>query len=118
MITAGEMVGKAFGFQPVSSTKSYEAYAAQKHREQVRSDKIDELTVLALKAHDTGKSGAYSGMLKELRAWNDKMRAEGKPMMIIKLQDVQRRVLARRRQNRATPKQQEKGAYQSAVWGI
>lgn len=117
-LSGSEAVGKALGFQPVSSTKSYDAYAAGKHADQVRSDKIDELTVLALKSFDTGKPDGRIAMMHELRAWNKRMQAEGKPHMLIQPKDVLRRVKSRRRENRATPKQRQKGAVQMATWGV
>ena len=117
-LSGSEAVGKALGFQPVSSTKSYDAYAAGKHADQVRSDKIDELTVLALKTYDTGKPDGRIAMMQELRVWNKRMQAEGKPHMLIQPKDVLRRVKARRRENRATPKQRQKGAMQMAAWGV
>lgn len=116
-LSGAEAAGKALGFQPVSSTKSYDAYAATKHADQVRSDKIDELTVLALKTVDTGEPAGRQGMLRELRTWNKRMKAEGKPHMLITLKDVMRRVKARRRENRATPKAMQKQRAQAAVWG-
>ena len=96
-LSSGESFGKLLGFQPVSSTKSYDAYAATKHADQVRSDKIDELTVLALKTYDTGDSAGRREANRELREWNERMKAEGKPHMLITLKDVMRRVKARRR---------------------
>ena len=117
-LSGSEAVGKALGFQPVSSTKSYDAYAAGKHADQVRSDKIDELTVLALKSFDTGKLDGRIAMMQELRVWNKRMQAEGKPYMLIQPKDVLRRVKSRRRENRATPKQRQKGAVQMATWGV
>lgn len=117
-LSGSEAVGKALGVQPVSSTKSYEAYAAGKHADQVRSDKIDELTVLALKSFDTGKPDGRIAMMQELRVWNKRMQAEGKPHMLIQPKDVLRRVKSRRRENRATPKQRQKGAVQMATWGV
>lgn len=116
-LSSGESFGKLLGFQPVSSTKSYDAYAATKHADQVRSDKIDELTVLALKTYDTGDSAGRREANRELREWNEKMKAEGKPHMLITLKDVMRRVKARRRENRATPKAMQKRERQQAVWG-
>ena len=117
-LSGSEAVGKALGFQPVSSTKSYDAYAAGKHADQVRSDKIDELTVLALKSFDTGKPDGRIAMMQELRVWNKRMQAEGKPHMLIQPKDVLRRVKSRRRENRATPKQRQKGTVQMATWGV
>ncbi|WP_165079240.1 MULTISPECIES: PLxRFG domain-containing protein [unclassified Desulfovibrio] len=117
-LSGAEAVGKALGFQPVSSTKSYDAYAASKRRDEVRSAKLDELTVMALKTHDTGDPSGRRQAIKEIEAWNAKMREEGKPQMTITLQDVMRRVKARRRQNRVNDKQREKGARQAEVWGV
>ena len=102
----------------MSSTKSYDAYAASKRRDEVRSAKLDDLTLLALKTHDTGDPSGRKQAIKEIEAWNAKMRKEGKPQMTISLQDVMRRVKARRRQNRVNDKQREKGARQAEVWGV
>ena len=116
-LSSGESFGKLLGFQPVSSTKSYAAYAATRHADQVRSDKIDELTVLMLKTYDTGDLAGRREANRELREWNEKMKAEGKPHMLIKLKDVLRRVKSRRRENRVTPKAIQKREWQQAVWG-
>ena len=112
-----EAVGKLFGFQPASSTKSYDAYQAQKRKDEVRGDKIDDLTVLALKTADTGEPAGRQEMLRELRTWNERMKAEGKPHMLINLKDVMKRVKSRRRENRPTPKAMQKQRAQAAVWG-
>jgi hypothetical protein len=116
-ISTGEAIGKALGFQPLSSTKSYEAYAARTHADRVRSDKIDELTVLALRTRDTGQPGGRIAMMKALAEWNRKMAAEGKPYMRIKPEDVDRRVSVRRRENRATPRAMEQRERMRSVWG-
>ena len=111
-------MGKALGFQPLSSTKSYDAYYAGQVADNARSEKLDELTVMALESFDTGKPQGRQKMLRELRAWNEKKKSEGKPGMIIKIQDVDRRVKSRRRENRPTPKQKRKGAEYGQVWGL
>ncbi|WP_418237129.1 PLxRFG domain-containing protein, partial [Desulfovibrio sp.] len=47
-LSTGEAFGKALGFQSTSSTKSYEAYAAEKRRTSMRSDRMDDFTNQAL----------------------------------------------------------------------
>lgn len=117
-LSGAEAVGKALGSQPVSSTKSYDAYAASKRRGEVRSEKLNELTVLVLKTHDTGDPSGRRQAIKEIGEWNARMKEEGKPQMTITLKDVMRRVKARRRQNRMSGKEREKGARQAETWGI
>lgn len=117
-LSGAEAMGKVLGFQPTSSAKSYEAYRAGKRQDAVRSDKVNDLAVLALKSIDTGNPDGRIAMMKELRAWNKKMQEEGKPHMLIQPKDVLRRVKSRRRENRATPKQRQKGAAQMATWGV
>jgi len=102
----------------VSNTKSFAAFQAEERSKKVRSDKIDALTVMALKTMDAGNPAGRARMLRELRAWNDRMRAEGKLHMLIKTQDVQRRMQARRRENRPTPKQRRKGNEYTQTWGL
>ena len=117
-LSGAEAMGKVLGFQPTSSAKSYEAYRAGKRQDAVRSDKVNDLAVLVLKSIDTGKPDERIAMMKELRAWNKRMQEEGKPHMLIQPKDVLRRVKSRRRENRATPKQRQKGAAQMATWGV
>lgn len=117
-LTGAEAIGKALGFQPVSSTKSYEAYAAQKRREEVRSDAIDKAAVLALKSRDTGEGKYQLEAMRLLRQWNENMKQEEKFSMMFNWKDVMRRVNARRGENSANPKERMKGAYQREVWGM
>ena len=107
---------KALGFQPVSSTKSYDAYAAAQHSKQVRVDKLDDLTALALKTFDTGDPAGRKEMLKDLKDWNSRMKEEGKPNMLIAPKEVIRRVKARRRENRPTPKNLREKARMQEAW--
>lgn len=116
-LSGAEAVGKALGFQPVSSTKSYDAYAANKRRDEVRSDKINDLAVMVLKTQDTGDTSGRRQAIKEIQAWNAKMRKESKPQMTITLQDVMRRVRSRRGQNLGR-KEQLKGTRQAEIWGV
>ncbi|MDR1685192.1 MAG: PLxRFG domain-containing protein [Desulfovibrio sp.] len=111
---------KALGFPPVSATKSWDAYMADKRREQVRSDKIDQFTVQTLKAQEQGDTAAKVAVRKDIEAWNTEKRAEGKPSMVIKLEDVQRRVTARKRENsgnkKVTPKAAAQAQTRAAAW--
>lgn len=115
-LSSSEAIGKALGFQPVSSTKSYDAYAASQHSKQVRDDKLDDLTAMALKTVDTGDPAGRKEMLKDLKDWNSRMKEEGKPNMLIAPKEVIRRVKARRRENRPTPKNLREKARLQASW--
>jgi len=117
-LTLGEAAGKALGFQPVSNTKSFAAFQAEERSKKVRSDKIDALTVMALRTVDSGNPAGRAKMLKELHTWNEKMRAEGKLHMLIKIQDVDNRARARRRENRRTPETMRKEAAYRQLWGM
>lgn len=118
-LSTGEAFGKALGFQPTSSAKSYEAYAAEKRRTSMRSDRIDDFTNQALDDLESkGRPYMMRELQKKLQTWNKKMEAEGKPAMKIMPKDVLRRVAARRRENRPTRDQREKGAAQMATWGV
>lgn len=118
-LSTGEAFGKALGFQPTSSTKSYEAYAAEKRRTSMRSDRMDDFTNQALDDLESkGRPYMMRELQKKLQTWNKEMEAEGKPAMKIMPKDVLRRVAARRRENRPTRDQREKGAAQMATWGV
>ena len=118
-LSTGEAFGQALGFQSTSSTKSYEAYAAEKRRTSMRSDRMDDFTNQALDDLESkGRPYMMRELQKKLQTWNKEMEAEGKPAMKIMPKDVLRRVAARRRENRPTRDQREKGAAQMATWGV
>ena len=118
-LDAYEAFGKALGFQPTSSARSYAAYKADKLRSDTRSDRIDDFTNLALRDLE---SNGHAYMLRELRkrlqTWNAEMEEEGKTAMRIMPKEVLRRVTARRRENRPSREQRAKGAAQMALWGV
>ena len=116
-LSSGEALGKLLGFQPVSATRSYDAYAASRHSDGVRADKADEVATIMVKALDAGDSAEMVRARKVLKDWNAKMEEEGKPYMRILMKDVQKRVTQRRRQARMTPKARQKGEAFQSVWG-
>lgn len=116
-LSSGEAFGKLLGFQPVSATRSYDAYTASKHSDSVRADKADEVATIMVKALDAGDSAEMVRARKVLKDWNVKMEEEGKPHMRILMKDVQKRVTQRRRQARLTPKARQKGEAFQSVWG-
>ena len=116
-LSSGEALGKLLGFQPVSATRSYAAYAASRHSDSVRADKADEVATIMVKALDAGDSAEMVRARKVLKDWNAKMEKEGKPHMRILMKDVQKRVTQRRRQARLTPKARQKGEAFQSVWG-
>ena len=116
-LSSGEAFGKLLGFQPVSATRSYDAYTASKHSDSVRADKADEVATIMVKALDAGDSAEMVRARKVLKDWNVKMEGEGKPHMRILMKDVQKRVTQRRRKARMTPKARQKGEAFQSVWG-
>lgn len=116
-LSSGEAFGKLLGFQPVSATRSYDAYAASRHSDSVRADKADEVATIMVKALDAGDSAEMVRARKVLKDWNVKMEEEGKPHMRILMKDVQKRVTQRRRKARMTPKARQKGEAFQSVWG-
>ena len=116
-LSSGEAFGKLLGFQPVSATRSYDAYTASKHSDSVRADKADEVATIMVKALDAGDSAEMVRARKVLKDWNVKMEEEGKPHMRILMKDVQKRVTQRRRKARITPKARQKGEAFQSVWG-
>lgn len=116
-LSSGEAFGKLLGFQPVSATRSYDAYTASKHSDSVRADKADEVATIMVKALDAGDSAEMVRARKVLKDWNLKMEEEGKPHMRILMKDVQKRVTQRRRKARMTPKARQRGEAFQSVWG-
>ena len=91
-----EAAEKAAGFQPVSKAESYERYLAGKRADERLGEKRAELAKL-LNEHygkDTGKGMAL--VKKELKAWNDEMRAQGRESMTLTMKDVVRSAKQRR----------------------
>lgn len=90
-----ESLSKAFGFQPVSSTKSYEAYSARSVSEAVRKEKGDGLASRFAQAlRDRDKKKALD-TLKELRKWNVEKMKEAKPWLLITPQSFESSVKIR-----------------------
>lgn len=116
-LSSGEAFGKLLGFQPVSATRSYDAYTASKHSDSVRADKADEVATIMVKVLDAGDSAEMVRARKVLKDWNLKMEEEGKPHMRILMKDVQKRVTQRRRKARMTPKARQRGEAFQSVWG-
>lgn len=67
-LSGAEAIGKALGFKPVSSTKSYDVFAANKRREEVRSDKLNDLAVMVPKTRDTGDPSGCRQPIREIEA--------------------------------------------------
>ena len=109
-LTSGEAVGKALGFQPVSSTKNYDRYRAGQHAELVRREKADEIATKMFRARQDNDGVARKEAREAFVEWNDKMRKEGKPDMLIRTQDIERRVRDRMRPQR--PSQRERAREQ------
>lgn len=117
-LTAGEAIGKALGFQPTSSTKSYEAYAAERRRDEVRSNKLNELAVKMLKGLEAGDTSVKGEIMREIKAWNKRVKEEGTYAMTINLKEVMTRARNRRAAKSNSPKQQMRNAYQKEAWGF
>lgn len=113
-LTQLEAVGKLLGFQPVSATKSYDRYSARQHADKVRSDKAGEFAAKMLKAREEGSSSAE--VRQDMREWNARIKEDGKPWMMIKMEDVQRRMSARRRENRLSKRERPRKAVQAQIW--
>lgn len=97
-LSTGEAIGKALGFQPVSSARSYDNYQAGQRAKEVRDDKLNELAMLFIKTLD-GKGPQYRlKAIQEMRKWNEEMR--DKPGMNINLKQVMTRVNRRRSKQR------------------
>ena len=115
-INALEAAGKFLGFQPISSAKSYDAYMAANRAKQAHDEKKNDLVLLALKSRDTGSAEGRKEMLRELKAWNDRMDKENRPSMKITFKSVMQTVAARRAENKPTKKNLQKKAEQQAAW--
>ena len=115
-LTEAEAIGKLLGFQPLSSTKSYSAYQADTRREEVRSDFLNDLTVRMMAAEAAGDTREMAAVRKDMAAWNEESRAAGLHSQGIKEEDMRRRMRARQRENRATPKSMQKLEERRAAW--
>lgn len=113
-LTQFEAIGKLLGFQPVSATKSYDRYSARQHADRVRSEKAGEFAAKMLKAREEGSGSAE--VRQDMREWNARMKEDGKPWMMIKMEDVQRRMSARRRANRLSKREAPRKAMQAQIW--
>jgi hypothetical protein len=71
-ITAPEMVGKALGFQPISSSKSYAAYQAVRKAEESVQEKKRHLADEYANAFRKNDRKTMDKVLQSVREWNSK----------------------------------------------
>jgi len=84
-ITTGEMTGKFLGFQPLSSTKSFEMHKSLEELKSYRDEKVDDLANRFVQAQrDTDQKGVVA-VQNELREWNRDMVVRGTPELRINL---------------------------------
>jgi|GEM_PF-3430329 len=103
-LTEGEAVGKALGFQPVSSTKAFEIYKSLEQLKSYRDEKQSELAnryVAAMRQNDQKEMVAVRN---EAREWNRAAVVEGRREMRIDLQAA-----IRARQKARQPMKQMRG---------
>jgi len=93
-LTEGEAIGKALGFQPVSSTKAFEIYKSLEQLKSYRDEKQAELAnryVAAMRQNDQKEMVAVRN---EAREWNRAAVVEGRREMRI---DLQKAIQARQK---------------------
>ncbi|BDQ35937.1 hypothetical protein SYK_02970 [Pseudodesulfovibrio nedwellii] len=103
-LTEAEALGKMAGFQPISSTKSYDQYRGRKVSKQVRSNKAGEFAnnyVMALRKGDKDKARS---VLTAWQEWNKEARNDKKPWMVITRRDMTARIKARAKGNGVSPR--------------
>ena len=105
-LSFGGAAWKAAGFQPVSKAEDYERYLAKKRADERLGEKRGELAKLFNEYYgkDSGKGMAL--MRKELKAWNDEMKAQGRESMTLTVKDVLKR--AKRERTTRKPGKREK----------
>ena len=87
-LTMGEAVAKGMGFQPVSFTKDYEAYRTRSDMEAFIRGRKQKWADKYMQARIKGDQKTMIEIRQEIREWNRKMRMEGKPEYIVKLNDM------------------------------
>jgi hypothetical protein len=84
-LTEGEAIGKALGFQPVSSTKAFEIYKTMEQIKSYRDEKQSELANRYMAAYREGDQKEMVAVSDEAREWNRAAVMEGRPEMRIVL---------------------------------
>lgn len=103
-LTEGEAIGKALGFQPVSSTKAFEIYKSLEQLKSYRDEKQSELANRYVAAMSEGDRKEMVAVRNEAREWNRAAVIEGRREMRIDLQKA-----IRARQKARQPMKQMRG---------
>ncbi len=83
-----EATGKALGFQPTRLNERYDTAANIKAARDRRSSKLDDLSAKFAGAIATKNQAARKAAADELRAYNAKMKKEGRPAELIAEKDL------------------------------
>lgn len=78
-ITDYEAGMKVLGFQPLSSTKSFEVYKTMEDLKAYKDNKLHELANKYMAAKNSGDIEGMAKVREDVRAWNIKMNEEGHP---------------------------------------
>lgn len=89
-ITALEAVGKAFGFQPVSSTKASDVRQSMEGLEKFVQNKQTQWANRYVNAYNRDDMKEMARISDEVREWNDRWLKAGKPEFTIKLRNAVR----------------------------
>lgn len=91
-LTGSEAIGQALGFYPVRKAKGWDMHQTLESLKNYKDKRQGELVKAYLKAKRAGDSEALREVLAQWRAWNARMREEGRPeFMIMALPRLARR---------------------------
>ncbi|GAB6176749.1 hypothetical protein JCM16814_16400 [Desulfobaculum senezii] len=83
-LTAEEAIAQAIGFQPLSRTKSWDAYSIAEDLKNFRQSKQKQLVYDYLQAVRSGDEKARRKAMRERLKWNKRMHEAGKEQFMIK----------------------------------
>ena len=87
-----EAFGKALGFQPLANTKNFEAKQAADLQQNAKTRMVTKLAMLEKESQEEKLKAKHNKMLTQLRAWNRRMKEEGKEDLIIEEKKIYQRV--------------------------
>lgn len=115
-LSDGEAWGKGFGFQPLSSRKSYDQYKSRKHSQDTKSTFSRSLVNRFTNALRDGDVDEMQSVLLELNEWNQEAIQNHKWWMLIPSQSFEAGVKYRMREEKMTPAKYARVLDQQKAW--
>lgn len=104
-LSAMEAFARGIGFQPTSSTKQWQQFAATKRSMAIRTVQANKIAAKIVEAIKGRDYAAQKAAQAEWQAWNEKAQQDNKPWLIVTSEDIKRRLKGRMKSKRPSKRE-------------